>query len=65
MKKRFIFICTLFVLLGLFVFSSVSVHAEDSKKVSVLDATYETTENVFTKDLGFGITHIKDKALSL
>lgn len=64
MKKRFIFICTLFVLLGLFVFSSVSVHAEDSKKVSVLDATYETTENVFTKDLGFGITHIKDKALS-
>lgn len=65
MRKRFIYFCTLF--LCFFFISILVVNADveiDKLIISELDATYQTTSNVMTQDLGYGITHIKDKALS-
>jgi len=66
MKKKFIFICSLFLMLSFFFLASTKALAFDKEKgkIEVLDATYEATSNVFTKDLGYGITHIKDIAQS-
>ena len=38
--------------------------ASDNKKVEVIGAVYQVTENVLDQDLGYDIHHIKDKAQS-
>lgn len=38
--------------------------ASEQKKIEVIGAVYEVTENVLDQDLGYGIHHIKDKAQS-
>ena len=59
MKK--ICIKTMLALMMITIFSYVGIcYASLDKKIEVLGATYEVTENVMSQDVGYGIKHTKD-----
>lgn len=67
MKKKIIFIfTTIFVFIFMFVGlipSTENVEAENPK-VEALGATYQVTKNLINNEIGYGVYHIKDHALS-
>lgn len=64
MKRKLIFLLNLFLVLFFTSSLITPIVRADSKKIEVLDATFEVTNNLITQDLGYGVTHIKDKAQS-
>lgn len=63
-KKSFIYCFSLVIVLLISLVTITIANASEYSVIEVLGAKYQVTENITTEEIGYGITHIKDKALS-
>lgn len=64
-RKLILFLCLIFTFtFTLWNSAAINAEVQEDGTIAVLDATYNVTSTMSNKEVGYGITHIKDIALS-